>query len=129
AVGVHAADRAGAHLRAGEEPAREADALVLRQLAARLPERMVANRIERLPHADPRPRGAVEPQVAALGGVADTQVERIQLQLLGELVHQRLERKGALGRGRAAVRARPEAVGADAEHLDVPGLDPVWAGE
>src|SRR5262249_18963046 len=82
---------------------------------------MLSRRLDRLRHADARIDRTVGAARALAGGVLCAKLQWIDLQLLADLVHDGLRRKGGVGRSRGAVRRRRRLVDADivAVNLDV----------
>ena len=128
-VGVHAADGRGRLGSPGPVAGGDADAFAVGQRVALLPERMLAHALEHVDRADRRERAAADADVALDDRVLQPQLERVELELVRELVEQRLEREGR-GRGaRAAVGAEREAVRLDAVPAEVVRLPAVRPGD
>ena len=111
AVGVELADRRGGLEAAGPEAERDADALVLGQVVALRVQRVALDRLEALAGAEDLDLLAVDALVAGDEDVLEPQLDRVDLQLLRELVDQRLDRERGGRRAGRAVGAGADAVG------------------
>ena len=108
---------------------RHADALVLGQRIALRPERVLAQALEHLDGADRRERVPADADVALDDRVLQAQLDRVEVELLRQLVEQRLEREGGGRRARRAVGAEGEAVRLHAVAAEVVRLPAVRPGD
>ena len=105
----------------------EPDALVGRQRAPPLPQRVLAQALQALERAEHVELLSGHRRVAGRQHVAQAQLERVHAQALGQLVHQRLERERGLRRAGGAVGAERDPVGRHPVPGQVVGLPAVGA--
>jgi hypothetical protein len=90
---------------------------------------VVTDALEHLDGADRRERVAADSDVPLDDGVLEPHLDRIEPELLCELVEERLDREGGRRRARPAIRAEGEAVRLDAVAAEVVRLPAVRAGD
>ena len=127
AVGVQAATRGRGLEPSGPPADRDADALAVGQGAAALPQRVRAQALQALGGAEDREGVAVEPLVALAQHVAQAQLDRVEAQLGGQLVDERLDGEGRRRRRRRAIGAEADAIRQDPIGGDVAGLPAIRA--
>src|SRR5207302_1497944 len=88
------------------------DALVRARLAV-LPGRVIAQLLQALAQPDLRPGPAVRHRIALRGGVLEPQLNRVDPELAGQIVHRRLDREHGLRAAGGTVGAGWRGVGDD----------------
>src|SRR5262249_5194972 len=85
----------------------------LRRLQWRGVMRMLLCRLDRLDHADPGEHGAISPPSAFVGTILDPELERVDLELLAQLIDDRFRSEGGVGGARGSISGRGRLVDAD----------------
>ncbi len=126
-VGVHAADRCRRLVAAWPVAGRDSDPFALGERVSRSPELVRGRRLQDLDRSEGRhrPRHAA---VALDAGVLQAQLDRVDAELGGQLVEQRLDGEGGGRSSRPAIGAEREPVRLHAVAADVPSVPAVRAG-